>query len=241
MLQLCCHFVLGVQADSSCRVQAAPYLSSFLTSSQCLALGLGHSELIVNGEWVRRVMFVLFLPRDIDDYMWPCKGAAGHRSVPSLVATLHSKGRVWPKWRHWACLLGTWVSCMRWTAVGTFHLKCQRMCSSVALFCYRITCLWFCNKRFYVIKRGCYLCWTPYITTVCESTSQRPIFVLPWKPSAVRRQPKDFGRRCVKFQNAHRGVVAVGRGVVMCVHPQPLHSEVLLIPAVTLFVTSWPT
>ena len=40
-----------------------------------------------------------------------------------------------------------------------FHLKCHMMCLSVLLLYYRITHLWFCNRRFYN-KKGCYLCQT---------------------------------------------------------------------------------
>ena len=37
------------------------------------------------------------------------------------------------------------------------------VCLSVILLCYRITWLWFCNKRFCNKKGGCYLCWTLHI------------------------------------------------------------------------------
>ena len=33
--------------------------------------------------------------------------------------------------------------------IWTFHLKCHMVCASVILLCYRITCSWFCNKRFF--------------------------------------------------------------------------------------------
>ena len=43
---------------------------------------------------------------------------------------------------------GKWMSHMRWTEIGTIHLKCPMVCMSVILLCYSITILWFCNKRF---------------------------------------------------------------------------------------------
>ena len=53
---------------------------------------------------------------------------------------------------------GMWISRTSWTAIGTFHLKCHTVCSSVILLCYGITCLWFCNKRsgvnYQLIKKG---------------------------------------------------------------------------------------
>ena len=42
---------------------------------------------------------------------------------------------------------GAWLSLARWTAVWAFHLKCPVVCLSVTLLSYRITCLWFCNKK----------------------------------------------------------------------------------------------
>ena len=57
------------------------------------------------------------------------------------------------------------MSRMRWTAIWTFHLKCHTLCLSVILLCYR-TCLWFCNKWFYVIKSGI-ICDGPLCVCVC--------------------------------------------------------------------------
>ena len=37
-------------------------------------------------------------------------------------------------------------------------------CLSVILWCYRITCLWFCNKRFLCNKKGRNLCQTLYLS-----------------------------------------------------------------------------
>ena len=48
------------------------------------------------------------------------------------------------------------MSHTRWTAIWSFHLKCHMVCLNVILLCYRITCLWFCNK----IEH--YLCQTMY-------------------------------------------------------------------------------
>ena len=51
--------------------------------------------------------------------------------------------------------------------IWTFYLKLHKVWSMIL--CYRITCLWFCNKRF-CNKKGHYLCQIPYIqvyTFVC--------------------------------------------------------------------------
>ena len=49
--------------------------------------------------------------------------------------------------------------------IWTFHLKYHRVCLSVILLCYRITCLWFCNKDF-VIKGGV-ICAGPCVRWLC--------------------------------------------------------------------------
>ena len=54
------------------------------------------------------------------------------------------------------------MSHARWAAIWTCHLKRHMVCLPMILLCNRITCLWFCSKRFYN-KKGCYLCWTLYI------------------------------------------------------------------------------
>ena len=42
------------------------------------------------------------------------------------------------------------ISVLQFTAlIWAFHLKCHMVCLSVILLCYRITCLWLCNKRLY--------------------------------------------------------------------------------------------
>ena len=55
-------------------------------------------------------------------------------------------------------------------------LECDRLC-------FRITCLWFCNKRFGIvyqlIKKGHYLCWTLYITLL---RSHSFLFLFPHLP-----------------------------------------------------------
>ena len=46
------------------------------------------------------------------------------------------------------------MSHTRWTTIWTFHWKCHMLCLNVILLFYRVTCLWFCNKRFCNKKRG---------------------------------------------------------------------------------------
>ena len=87
---------------------------------------------------------------------------------------------------------GTWMFHKRWTATWTFHLKCHMVSLSAILLCYRITCLWFCNKYFYVIKKGCYLCWTWYFKsrgTGCGIWEKKESRIIP------SFFPKQLGKR----------------------------------------------
>ena len=47
------------------------------------------------------------------------------------------------------------------------------VCLSAILLCYRITCLWFCNKGF-CNKKGHYLCWT---LNACVYVCVFPVFI----------------------------------------------------------------
>ena len=54
--------------------------------------------------------------------------------------------------------------------IWTVHLECHVLCLSVVLLGYRITCLWFCNRRF-CNKKGCYLCQMLYIMKLISSVT----------------------------------------------------------------------
>lgn len=112
-------------------------------SSQGPAWGLGHGEPMLNGEQMRLVMFVLFLSNDIDDSMRSRKGAAPWAQECPFPCSYHTF-KMQGLGRSDAAECGgegTWMSRTRWTALGTFHLKCRRVCLSVVLLSYRIACL----------------------------------------------------------------------------------------------------
>ena len=85
-------------------------------------------------------VFEGFLPLFSEPFLLSTKNGPGHTHLNTgsdkNKACLNVVGRV-----------TTWV----WefiVLIWTFHLKCYVVCLNVMLLCYRITCLWFCNKRF---------------------------------------------------------------------------------------------
>ena len=98
------------------------------------------------------------------------------------------------------------MSRMRWTAICTFDLKCHMVCFSVILSCYRMTCFWFCNRRFGIdyqlIRRGRYLGRALYISQQCTLRRQPSMRRFGTVPSVAHRSA---GR------GAHRGLLVWAR------------------------------
>ena len=98
------------------------------------------------------------LPQGCGFWWWGGVGREFHIPLGEQISSVEGRSgrtyRVRQKLCDWE---GMWTCHTRWTAIWTFHLKCPMVCLSVILLCYRITCLWFCNKRFLCNKKALFV------------------------------------------------------------------------------------